>query len=86
MVSEEYRIGLEKFKKRMRIASKTLPKNWVRIILDKKELSLKNYRDQYTMLVNFRSGRSYRSSLKRGNKVLVKEIIELSKKYKELEL
>lgn len=85
MVSNDYKKGLVKFRKEMKKASKSLPKNWVQIILNnKKYLSVAKYKKLYNTLVNFKSGRSYRSALKQPE--LVDEIIELSNKYKNLNL
>ena len=84
MISIKQKEGQEQFKKEMEEASKTLPPNWVQIILNKKKLSAQKYKKTYNTLVNFRAGRSYRSSLK--HKGLIKEMIELANKYKNLEL
>lgn len=84
MVSNDYKEGLLKFRKDMEEASGNLPKNWVQIILNKKDISVAEYQKLYNTLVNFKSGRSYRSALKQPE--LVAEIIELSKKYKNLNL
>lgn len=84
MVSDKYKKGLKKFRSDMKRASKSLPKNWVQIILNKKELSVAEYQKMYNTLVNFKSGRSYRSALKQPE--LVKEIVKLSNKYKNLNL
>ena len=84
MVSNDYKKGLKKFREDMEKASRSLPKNWVQIIIDKKELSVAEYKKMYNTLVNFKSGRSYRSALKQPE--LVNEIIELSNKYKNLNL
>ena len=84
MVSNDYSKGLVKFRKDMKKAGESLPKNWVQIILNKKELSVTKYQKLYNTLVNFKSGRSYRSALKQPE--LVNEILELSNKYKNLNL
>lgn len=85
MVSDDYNKGLVKFRKDMKRAGESLPKNWVQIILKKKMiLSVIEYQKIYNTLVNFRSGRSYRSALKQPE--LAREIIELSDKYKKLKL
>ena len=84
MVSRDYSKGLVKFRQAMKKAGESLPKNWVQIILKKKELSNAEYQKLYNTLVNFKSGRSYRSALKQPE--LVNEIIELSNKYRNLNL
>ncbi len=84
MVSSDYSKGLIEFRKDMEKAGQSLPKNWVQIILNKKKLSVEKYQKLYNTLVNFKSGRSYRSALKQPE--LVAEIIELSNKYKNLNL
>lgn len=84
MVSKDYKGGLVKFQQDMKKAGESLPKNWVQIILNKKKLSVEKYQKLYNTLVNFKSGRSYRSALKQPE--LVAEIVELSNKYKNLNL
>jgi len=84
MISDKYKKGLDEFRKSMEEARKTLPANWVQIILRRRKLSWSKYQKVYNMLVNWRSGRSFRSSLK--NKRLIDEMIELANKYKNLEL
>lgn len=84
MVSEDYKRKKKKFKKDMLEAKKTLPLNWVQILLKNKELKINEHKKMYNMLTNWLQGRSYSSSLKFPK--LVIEIIDLSSKYKELEL
>lgn len=84
MISNKNKKGLEQFRNIMEEASKTLPANWIQILVRKKKLSRSKYQKVYNMLVNWRAGRSFRSA--RKNKKLINEIIELANKYKNLEL
>lgn len=84
MISKKYSKKMEAFYKKMAEAKKYLPPYWVRDILEKKKLSVKKHTKLKNMMVNWNAGRSYRSSRKHGS--LVREIVELSNKYKNLEL
>ena len=84
MVSKEYKRAQEKFRHKMLKAKKSLPLNWVRLVLKNYDLTGKEYEKLHNMLTNWMQGRSYSSSLKFPE--LVIEIIDLSSKYKELEL
>ena len=84
MISIKQKKKQEQFKKEMEEIRKDLPPNWIQIILSKKKLSAKRYKKLYNTLVNLRACRSYRSSLK--HKALIREMTELSDKYKNLEL
>ena len=84
MALSKHKKGLLQFRKSMEEASKTLPANWVQIILKKKKLSREKYQKLYNLLVNCKAGRCYRSS--RKHKTLIKEMINLANKYKNLGL
>ena len=84
MISNKNKERLKQFKESMAEARKSLHGPWVQMILKKKKLSRTKYQKLYNMLVNWRAGRCYRSSLR--HKGLVNEMIELANKYKNLEL
>ncbi len=84
MISAKHKIELENFKKKIEDARPYLTGDWIQKILKKKKLSGTKYQKLYNMLVNWRAGRSYRSSLKYWK--LFNEMIELANKYKEVEL
>lgn len=84
MVSEDYKKKQEEFKDDMMVLKKTLPLNWVQVLLKNKDLNVDEHKKMYNMVTNWLQGRSYSSSLKFPQ--LVTEIVDLSVKYKKLEL
>ncbi|KKM19687.1 hypothetical protein LCGC14_1653100, partial [marine sediment metagenome] len=59
MVSEDYKKKQEEFKDDMMVLKKTLPLNWVQVLLKNKDLNVDEHKKMYNMVTNWLQGRSY---------------------------